>query len=62
MVERLSRDFGDLIEGRKTWKDMLMGFVEEAGRGGIGGSEGSGGGSRSPERRRHRRSRDIDRG
>ena len=31
MVERLARDFGDVVDGRKTWRDLLRGFVEEAG-------------------------------
>jgi hypothetical protein len=34
MVERITRDFGDVIEGRKSWKDMLRTFVEEVGGGG----------------------------
>lgn len=31
MVEKLATEFGDVIEGRKTWKDLLRGFMEEAG-------------------------------
>jgi hypothetical protein len=46
MVERFARDFGDVIEGRKSWKDMLRSFVEEA------GAAASPGGSDSGRRRR----------
>ena len=42
MVEKLAGDFGDVMEGRKTWKDLLRGFVEEAGGGGAGGRSESG--------------------
>lgn len=31
MVERVVRDFGDVVEGRKSWKDLLAGFIGEAG-------------------------------
>lgn len=46
MVEKLAGDFGDVMEGRKTWKDLLRGFVEEAG--------GAGGSSSGSERERER--------
>lgn len=58
MVEKLAGDFGDVMEGRKTWKDLLRGFVEEAG--GAGGRSESGS-DRERERggsgRRRRRDR-----
>lgn len=67
MVEKFARDFGDVFEGRKTWKDLLMGFVEEAGslsalggggsRESLGDEKGRGSGSGSGKRRR----RDTDR-
>lgn len=60
MVEKLTKDFGDVVSGKKSWKDMLLGIVEGASSlGSAGGSEGSG----SPERprRRRRRDRDLDR-
>lgn len=60
MVEKFARDFGDVFEGRKTWKDLLRGFVEEAGSlsalGGGGSREsldddrGSGSGKRRKRR------------
>jgi hypothetical protein len=56
MVERVVRDVGDVVEGRKSWKDLLAGFVEQAASGSRGAIEnGSGSGSASPERRRRRR-------
>jgi hypothetical protein len=42
MVERFTRDIGDVIEGRKSWKDMLRAFVEEAGGGGSSAGSDSG--------------------
>jgi len=48
MVEKLAGDFGDVMEGRKTWKDLLRGFVEEAG--------GAGGTSSGSDRERERES------
>ena len=47
MVERFTKDFGDVIEGRKSWKDMLKTFAEVASGGG-----GSPSGSDSRRRRR----------
>jgi hypothetical protein len=61
MVERLASDFGDVMEGRKTWKDLLAGLLSEH-AGALTGSDG-GSGSRdsgSPSRRGRRR-RDRDR-
>lgn len=52
MVEKLAGDFGDVMEGRKTWKDLLRGFVEEAA--GAGGSS-SGSERESSSRRRRER-------
>lgn len=37
MVERLVADFGDVVEGRKSWKDMLKDVVLSAQSAGIGG-------------------------
>jgi hypothetical protein len=36
MVERIVHDFGDVIEGRQSWRSLLRGFFEEAGGGGSG--------------------------
>jgi hypothetical protein len=33
MVERLAHDFGDVIDGRKSWKDLLGSFGELGGGG-----------------------------
>lgn len=49
MVERLVADFGDVIEGRKSWKDMLRDVVVSAQGAGLGGLAGGGG---SDEERR----------
>ncbi|RDW91095.1 hypothetical protein BP5796_02260 [Coleophoma crateriformis] len=46
MVERLVIGFGDVIEGRSSWKDLLRGVLDE---------DGSGGGSASPHGLRRRR-------
>lgn len=57
MVEKIVRDVGDVVEGKKTWKDLLIGVVsaaqgsEESFERG-GGSEDEGG--RRRRRRRHR--------
>lgn len=67
MVEKWAKDFGDVFEGKKTWKDLLMGFVAEAGS--LGGASGSRESlddrdlddrDRDRDRRRRRR-RDTDR-
>jgi hypothetical protein len=34
MVERLVQDFTGVLDGKKTWKDMLKGFAAAAGGGG----------------------------
>jgi len=60
MVERVVRDFGEVIEGRKTWKDLLRGFIEEAGASGgqgkfwAGSLSGMLGGDEGGERDRDR--------
>jgi len=46
MVERIVHDFGDVVDGRKSWRDLLSGFMSEA----AGGSGGSG-----EEKRKRRR-------
>jgi hypothetical protein len=51
MVQRVVRDVGDVVEGRKSWKDLLAGFVEQA----SGAGSAIENGSASPERRRRRR-------
>jgi len=50
MVEKLATGFGEVMEGRKTWKDLLRGFVEDAGSAG-GSPSGSDRGSSSRRRR-----------
>jgi hypothetical protein len=37
MVERVVRDFGDVVDGRKTWRDLIGGLVAD-----VGDSGGSG--------------------
>ena len=32
MVERIMHDVGDVVEGRKTWRDLLAGFMDEGTR------------------------------
>lgn len=65
MVEKWAKDFGDVFEGKKSWIDLLKGFVEEASSLGGSGSRESlddedGHGGRNREKRRRRR-RDTDR-
>jgi hypothetical protein len=55
MVERVVRDVGDVVEGRKSWKDLLAGFVEQASGAVSGSAIENGSASASPERRRRRR-------
>jgi len=61
MVERLASDFGDVMQGRKTWKDLLAELLSDH-TGALTGSDGGGGSkdSGSPSRRERRR-RDRDR-
>jgi hypothetical protein len=54
MVERVVRDVGDVVEGRKSWKDLLAGFVEQASGAASGSGSAIENGSASPERRRRR--------
>ena len=57
MVEKIVREVGDVMEGRKTWKDLLLGVVGDAAGGGesVTGSDDSG---RRRRRRRRRETRD----
>lgn len=50
MVERIARDFTDVVDGRKSWKDLLNSFVEHTGAAEAFGS-GSGGGREKRRRR-----------
>ncbi|CZS92093.1 uncharacterized protein RCO7_00703 [Rhynchosporium graminicola] len=57
MVEKLATGFGEVVEGKKSWKDLLRGFVAEGGDLGRGASSedvGRGGGKRERRRRRER--------
>lgn len=47
MVEKIVRDVGDVVDGRKTWKDLLKSVVSDAS---LGGGE-----SASDTARRRRR-------
>jgi hypothetical protein len=40
MVERVVRDFGDVVDGRKSWRDLLGGLVGDVGGGGSGSRDG----------------------
>jgi len=56
MVEKLVHDFGDVVDGRKSWKDLLGGLMEGGGLGGaLGGGGGSGSDVREGSSRRRRR-------
>jgi hypothetical protein len=33
MVEKLVRDVGDIVDGKKSWKDLLRGLGDDAGSG-----------------------------
>lgn len=46
MVERLVSGFGDVVEGRASWKDLLRGVLAKDLLGGGGGGESSRGGRR----------------
>jgi hypothetical protein len=48
LVEKIARGVQDVVEGKKNWKDVLRGFMEEAGVGGAPPVE-------EPPRRRRRR-------
>lgn len=50
MVERLAKDFTDVVDGRKSWKDLLRGLVEH-----TGAAEALGSGSGGERERRRRR-------
>jgi hypothetical protein len=45
MVEKIVRDVGDIVDGRKTWKDLLKGVIAD-----VEAAEGS-----DPSSRRRRR-------
>jgi hypothetical protein len=53
MVEKIMHDFGDVVDGKKSWKDLLSGLVEGGGLGALGGG-GSGSDRESSSRRRKR--------
>lgn len=46
MVERIVKDVGDVVEGKRTWKDLLRGFVDDAGTGGAGSGSSDNGRAR----------------
>lgn len=48
MVEKLVTGFGEVVEGRKSWKDLLRGVLD----GGSTSDLGGGGGGSSSRRRR----------
>jgi hypothetical protein len=60
MVERLASDFGDVMQGRKTWKDLLAGLLSDH-AGALTGSDGGGSRDSGSPSRRERRRRDRDR-
>lgn len=54
MVEKLTRDFGDVVAGKKSFKDLLLGVVSDFGStGSLEGGEASRRAER-PRRRRHK--------
>jgi hypothetical protein len=54
MVEKIMHDFGDVVDGRKTWKDLLVGLMESGGLGALGGGGGSGSDRESGSRKKRR--------
>jgi len=59
MVERVVRGVGEVVEGKKTWGDLLMGLVKDGGF--AGGADDEVDGKRRRERRKSRsRGRDRD--
>lgn len=55
MVEKLVHDFGDVVDGRKSWKDLLGGLMDGGGLGAaLGGSGGGSGSDRESSRRKKR--------
>jgi hypothetical protein len=56
LVEKIARGVQDVVEGKKNWKDVLRGFMEEAGVGGVGGAAPP----VEESSRRRRRRRDDD--
>lgn len=54
MVEKIMHDFGDVVDGKKSWKDLLSGLVEGGGLSALGGGGGSGSDRESSSRRRRR--------
>jgi len=53
MVEKIMHDFTAVVDGRKSWKELLGGLMEGGGLGILGG-EGAGSGSGSGSRRKRR--------
>ena len=47
IVEKIMHDFGDVVDGRKSWKDLLGGLMEGGGLGALGGGGGGGSGAGS---------------
>jgi hypothetical protein len=43
MVEKIMHDFGDVVDGRKSWKDLIGGLVQGGALGNLGGGGGGGG-------------------
>lgn len=43
MIEKIMHDFGDVVDGRKSWKDLLGGLMEGGGLGAALGGSGVGG-------------------
>lgn len=54
MVEKIMHDFGDVVDGRKSWKDLIGGLVQGGALGGLGGG-GSSSDVRDSGSRRKRR-------
>jgi hypothetical protein len=52
MVEKIMHDFGDVVDGRKSWKDMLGGLMQGGGLGAALGGGGSSSDVRDSGRRR----------
>jgi len=55
MVEKLVGDLGDVVDGRKSWKDLLREVVEGVGGSGAGKREGDDGDDDEVVARRRRR-------
>lgn len=53
IVERIARDVGEVLEGRASWRDLLMGVLDDAS--GVAAGAGAGGNHHADNTARRRR-------